>query len=69
MNISIEDAFAIDNYTAKFLGQGDWKKNSAYQVFQVEDRYIAVVVDDQMSQCVIMETAEYITKDEIEKYI
>jgi hypothetical protein len=68
-NISDADATLIDNNLAKLVGQGPWLKNSAYQVYQVLDRFVAVVVEDQMNCWILMETAEYITEDKIPFYI
>lgn len=67
--ITKEDMFAIDNDKAEFIGEGEWYKDSAYRVYKVEDRYIAVTVASQMNYELMTEYAEYITEEEIKDYI
>ena len=64
-----EDITAIQNDTAVMLGEGEWIKGGAFRVYQIEDRYISIVVVDQSSLWLEYDTAEYITKDQINDFI
>ena len=57
----------LDN--AKLIGEGEWIKNSAYQVYEMDNKYYSVIVVDSMNKEVMENTITEITYDEIEKYI
>ena len=57
----------LDN--AKLIGEGEWIKNSAYQVYEMDNKYYSVIVVDSMNKEVMEHTIIEITYDEIEKYI
>lgn len=59
----------IDCGKAKFLGEGDWVKDSAYQVYEVEGRYFSVVVYDNQNKWLMGDTITEIKKEEISQYI
>jgi hypothetical protein len=54
---------------AKFIGEGEWVKNSAFQVYELNGKYYSVVVVDQMNKELMEDTITEITFKEIEKYI
>ena len=54
---------------AKLIGEGEWVKDSAYQVYELNDKYYAVIVVDQMNREMLDDTLIEISKDEISKYI
>lgn len=68
-NIKKQVEHAIDCGKAKFLGEGDWVKDSAYQVYEVEGRYFSVVVYDNQNKWLMGDTITEIKKEEISQYI
>ena len=54
---------------ATFIGEGRWIKNSAYQVYKLEEKYYAVVVVEQMNKELMEDTIIEIGKEDINKYI
>ena len=60
---------AIDNGKAKFLGEGDWVKDSAYQVYEYQGRYFSVVVYDKQNKWLMDSTITEIKEEEISQYI
>ena len=57
----------LDN--AKLIGEGEWNKNSAYQVYEMDNKYYSVIVVDSVNKEVMEHTIIEITYDEIETYI
>ena len=51
-------AINIDISKAKFIGEGEWEKNSAYQVYELDGKFYSVIVSDQMSKWIVDETIE-----------
>lgn len=60
---------ALDSDKAKFLGEGEWVKDTAYQVYEVEDRYFAVIVSGHSNKEIVDDTTVEITKEEISQYV
>ncbi len=60
---------ALDSDKAKFLGEGEWVKDTAYQVYEVEDRYFAVIVSGHSNKEIVDNTTVEITKEEISQYV
>lgn len=60
---------ALDSDKAKFLGEGEWVKDTAYQVYEVEDRYFAVIVSGHSNKEIVDNTTTEITKEEISQYV
>lgn len=54
---------------AKLIGEGKWVKDSAYQVYELNDKYYAVIIVDQMNREMLDDTLIEISKDEISKYL
>jgi hypothetical protein len=67
--VTAEDIKAIQDDKANLLGESEWEKDGAYRVYQIEDRYIAIIVYDWQSKWLMYESAEYITKENVSKYI
>jgi len=51
---------------AKFLGEGEWVKNSAYQVYELDGKYYSVI---KSGDWLMDEYLEEITKEQISEYI
>ena len=68
-DIKKEVEHAIDCGKAKFLGEGDWVKDSAYQVYEYEGRYFTVIVYDNTSKWLMGDTITEIKEEEISQYI
>jgi hypothetical protein len=60
---------AIDNGMATFIGESQWFKDSAYQVYRIEDRYYSVIVCDNQSKWIMESSVEEIAEEDITKYI
>ena len=54
---------------AKFIGEGKWVKDSAYQVYELDGKYYAVIVVSQMNKELLEDTITEIKFEDIEKYI
>jgi len=59
----------IENGEAKEIGQGPWVKDSCYVVFEVDGKFYAIAMYDQMSCYLMDETLEEIQENEIKDYI
>lgn len=57
----------LDN--AKFIGEGKWIKDSAYQVYELNGKYYSVIVVGQMNKEIFEDTITEIKFEDIEKYI
>jgi hypothetical protein len=57
----------LDN--AKLIGEGEWVKGSAYQVYELDNKYYTVIVIDQMNKELMEDTITEIKFEDIEKYI
>jgi hypothetical protein len=57
----------IDN--ANFIGEGEWIKDSAYQVYELNGKYYAVIVVGQMNKEIFEDSLVEIKKEDITKYI
>jgi hypothetical protein len=60
---------AISNDRSRLVGQGEWTKDSCYQVHEVEGKFYAIIVCEQDSMWLMDETLEEIKEEDIEKYI
>lgn len=70
MNEELKKAFSlIENNKTKFIGEGKWEKDAAYQVHQIEEKYYAIIVYDNQSRWLMDDSIIEITEDEIKKYI
>ena len=54
---------------AKFIGEGKWVKDSAYQVYELDGKYYSVIVVSQMNKELLEDTITEIKFEDIEKYI
>lgn len=54
---------------AEFIGEGEWVKNSAYQVYKLGGKYYSVIVNDMMSKWIMEDTITEIREDQIKYYI
>ena len=57
----------LDN--AKLVGEGEWVKDSAYQVYELEGKYYSVIVVGQMNKELSEDTIAEIKFEDIKKYI
>lgn len=54
---------------AKFIGEGKWIKDSAYQVYELDGKYYSVIVVGQMNKEMLEDTIIEIRFEDIEKYV
>lgn len=54
---------------AKFIGEGEWFKDSAYQVYELNGKYYSVIVVGSLNKELIEDTITEISFDDIENYI
>jgi len=59
----------INLENAKFIGEGEWVKNSAYQVYELNGKYYSVIVVDSMNKEIMENTITEIKYEDIKKYI
>jgi hypothetical protein len=59
----------INLKNAKFIGEGEWVKDSAYQVYQIEDKYYAVIVVGHRNKEIENDSIIEIKKEQIDYYI
>ncbi len=59
----------LDLSNATFIGEGPWIKDSAYQVYLLDDKYYTVIVHDSLSKYMLEETIQEIGEHEIGDYI
>ena len=57
----------LDNAT--FIGEGKWVKDSAYQVYELDGKYYAVIVVGHSNREILDETIIEIEKQNINKFI
>lgn len=54
---------------AKFLGEGKWFKDSAYQVYELNGKYYSVIVCNSMNKEILEDTITEIKLEDIDSYI
>ena len=59
----------IDLHKAKFVGEGEWVKDSAYQVYELDGKYYSVIVVGRMNKELMENTITEIRFEDIEKYV
>jgi hypothetical protein len=59
----------INLKNAKFIGEGEWVKDSAYQVYQNADKYYAVIVVGHRNKEIDNDSIIEIKKEQIDYYI
>ncbi len=59
----------IDLHKAKYVGEGEWVKDSAYQVYELDGKYYSVIVAGQRSKELMENTIAEIRFEDIEKYV
>jgi hypothetical protein len=57
----------LDN--AKLIGTGKWIKNSAYMIYELDEKYYSVLVTDQWNREIEDWSITEIKFEDIEKYI
>lgn len=58
----------IDLNNATFIGEGEWVKDSAYQVYELGGKYYSVIVNGYNKEIDEDSIAE-ISKEDISKYV
>ena len=53
----------------KLLGTGEWVKDSAYQVYELDGKYYSVIIVDSMNRELMEDTITEIKFEEIKNYI
>jgi hypothetical protein len=59
----------IDLDSAKLIGEGEWVKDSAYQVYELDGKYYSVIVIGQSNKEIMDGSITEIPKENISKYI
>jgi hypothetical protein len=59
----------IDLDSAKLIGEGEWVKDSAYQVYELDGKYYSVIVIGQSNKEIMDGSITEIAKENISKYI
>ena len=59
----------IDLDKAKFIGEGEWVKDSAYQVYELDGKYYSVIVIGHTNKEIMDDSITEIAKEDISKYI
>ena len=59
----------IDLDNATFIGEGEWVKDSAYQVYELDGKYYSVIVIGQSNKEIMDNSITEIPKENISKYI
>ena len=54
---------------AKFIGESEWVKDAAYQVYELDGKYYSVVVVNSMNKELMEHTIIEIKFEDIKKYI
>jgi hypothetical protein len=54
---------------AKFIGEGEWVKDAAYQVYELDEKFYAVVVVNRFNKEILDEMTMEIKEEEISRYI
>ena len=57
----------LDN--AKLIGEGEWVKDSAYRVYELDGKYYSVIVIGQSNKEIMDGSIIEIPKENISKYI
>ena len=60
---------SIINGEAKFIGEGEWIKDSVYRIYELNNRFFSVIVYDSMNKELMDSTVTEISESEISKYI
>jgi hypothetical protein len=59
----------INKDNAKLIGTGKWIKNSAYMIYELDEKYYSVLVTDQWNREIEDWSITEIKFEDIEKYI
>jgi hypothetical protein len=57
----------LDN--ANFRGEGAWFKDSAYQVYELNDKYYTVIVIGHSNKEIMDDSITEIKKEDVKRYI
>ncbi len=63
----INDTTDLDK--AKFIGEGEWVKDSAYQVYELDGKYYSVIVIGHSNKEIMDDSITEIQEQDINKYI
>ncbi len=59
----------ISNDRSRFVGEGEWEKDSCYQVHEVDGKFYAIIVAGKRDKWLMDETLQEIKEEDIEKYV
>lgn len=59
----------IDLDKARFIGEGEWVKDSAYQVYELEGKYYSVIVVGHSNREIMEDSISEIRFEDINNYI
>lgn len=59
----------VDLSKATLIGEGEWIKDSAYQVYELDGKYYSVIVIGHSNKEIMEDTVTEIKVEDISKYI
>ncbi len=59
----------ISNDRSRFVGEGEWIKDSCYHVHEVDGKFYAIIVTGMGDMWLMDETLVEIKEEDIEKYV
>lgn len=68
-NNNLKTTFMENLNNAKLIGESEWVKDSAYQVYELNGKYYLVIIVSQMNRELLEDTITEIKFEDIEKYI
>jgi hypothetical protein len=60
---------SISNDNSRLVGQGEWTKDSCYQVHEVDGKFYAIIVSGRCDMWLVDETLQEIKEEEIVQYV
>ena len=59
----------LDLSKAQFIGEGEWIKDSAYQVYEFNGKYFSLIVIGHSNREILEDSITEINKEDIDSYI
>ena len=67
--LTTRNKIMVDLDKAIFIGEGEWVKDSAYQVYELDGKYYSVIVIGHSNKEIMDDSITEIAKEDIGKYI
>ena len=59
----------VDLDKATFIGEGEWIKDSAYQVYELDGKYYALIVVGHTNKEILEDSIVEISKEAVYRYV